>query len=206
MHEYQPWHGLPVKEHQSRGSVSVANCPAKVKCLDGQPQSLSHCTRAVLTLTISLAVLFEVTLPGCFRTPSAMPRTGPESSRGRPNRLSKPAAAHAAGAIMNLQMNAQNRIALEQVRCSSYARQCAVVAGQSLLMHDSSVDYGHLHSDGSCQPHSARDYLMVAPCPVGAAPQNACGAVLYRGVRCKSCSPYWIQEWRMWPQTGQSTF
>ncbi|KAL3133134.1 hypothetical protein ABBQ38_007030 [Trebouxia sp. C0009 RCD-2024] len=49
-----------------------------------------------------------------FGTPSASPRTGPESSRGRPNRLSKPAAAHTAGAIMNLQMNAQNRIALEQ--------------------------------------------------------------------------------------------
>ncbi|DBA97303.1 hypothetical protein WJX77_006221 [Trebouxia sp. C0004] len=42
------------------------------------------------------------------------PRNGPESTRGRPTRLSKPAAAHAAGAIMNLQMNAQNRIAIEQ--------------------------------------------------------------------------------------------
>lgn len=49
------------------------------------------------------------------RTPSASPRNGAESTRGRPTRLNKPAAAHAAGAIMNLQMNAQNRIAIEQV-------------------------------------------------------------------------------------------
>ena len=39
-----------------------------------------------------------------------------EPVRGRPNRLSKPAAAFTAGAIMNLQMNAENRIALEQVK------------------------------------------------------------------------------------------
>ena len=39
-----------------------------------------------------------------------------ESVRGRPNRLNKPAAAYTAGAIMNLQMNADNRIALEQVQ------------------------------------------------------------------------------------------
>ena len=51
------------------------------------------------------------------RTPGPSPRNGPESTRGRPTRLNKPAAAHAAGAIMNLQMNAQNRIAIEQV-CS----------------------------------------------------------------------------------------
>lgn len=78
-----------------------------------------------------------------FRTPRAMPRTGPESSRGRPNRLSRPAAAHAAGAIMNLQMNAQNRIAIEQVCIcySSHAQKCcnsssfSLSAWTSLTMH-----------------------------------------------------------------------
>ncbi len=49
------------------------------------------------------------------RSPGPSPRSGPDSTRGRPTRLNKPAAAFAAGAIMNLQMNAQNKIAIEQV-------------------------------------------------------------------------------------------
>lgn len=64
------------------------------------------------------------------RTPGPSPRNGPESTRGRPTRLNKPAAAYAAGAIMNLQMNAQNRIAIEQA-CPSDLRLCAQLCSSS---------------------------------------------------------------------------
>ena len=50
----------------------------------------------------------------------------------RPNRggLNAPAAAHAAGAIMNLQLNAKNKVALEQVGSSYCALLCQHATGE----------------------------------------------------------------------------
>ena len=64
---------------------------------------------------------------------SVLAQGGLGSRQGdRPNRggLHAPAAAHAAGAIMNLQLNAKNKVALEQVGSSDCALLCSHVPGK----------------------------------------------------------------------------